>query len=230
MKRLLNLIKYFSLTERILWLCSVIIIISSFFIFGAQGVLSLIASLIGVTALIFCAKGNPVGQVLVIIFSLIYGYISFSFSYYGEMLTYTCMTMPMAVFALISWLRNPYNNNKSEVKVNHIKWREYVLLTFITVLVTVAFYFILDLFNTQNLIPSTVSVTTSFVAVYLTARRSPFYAIGYALNDVVLIVLWVLASIDDISYISMVACFVAFLANDIYGFISWRRMEKRQQA
>ena len=94
--------------------------------------------------------------------------------------------------------------------------------------VTVAFYFILRTFGTANLIPSTISVITSFVAAYLTMRRSPCYALGYAANDVVLIVLWVLASIDDISYISMVICFITFLVNDMYGFINWRRMLKRQ--
>ena len=42
--------------------------------------------------------------------------------------------------------------------------------------------------------------------------------------------LWVLASMTDASYISVMICFVMFLANDLYGFISWRRMEKRQNA
>ena len=80
------------------------------------------------------------------------------------------------------------------------------------------------------LLPSTISVTTSFVAVYLTFRRSPFFALGYAANDVVLIVLWVLASITDARYISVVVCFAAFLINDIYGFLSWRKMKERQKA
>ena len=65
---------------------------------------------------------------------------------------------------------------------------------------------------------------------YLTFRRSPFYAVDYATNDVVLIVLWTLAAVENISYISVVVCFVAFLANDIYGFINWRKIEKRQTA
>jgi hypothetical protein len=34
------------------------------------------------------------------------------------------MTMPMAVFALISWLRHPYKENKAEVKVNNISKKE----------------------------------------------------------------------------------------------------------
>ena len=70
---------------------------------------------------------------------------------------------------------------------------------------------------------------TSFIAVYLTFRRSPYFALAYAANDIVLIILWVLASIHDIRYISVVVCFVAFLVNDIYGFISWRKMKIRQQ-
>ncbi len=87
----------------------------------------------------------------------------------------------------------------------------------------------LDYFDTANLLPSTVSVTTSFFAVYLTFRRSPYFALAYAANDVVLILLWIMASVCDAKYISVVACFSAFLINDIYGFISWRKMKIRQR-
>ena len=144
------------------------------------------------------------------------------------MVTYLGMTMPMAVVALVAWLKNPYKGNKAEVAVNRISGKETAFMFVLTAVVTVAFYFILRAFNTANLLPSTLSVTTSFAAVYLTFRRDPFYALAYALNDIVLIVLWSLASLHDKSYISVTVCFIAFLANDIYGFINWRRMEKRQ--
>ena len=163
-----------------------------------------------------------------IVFSLLYGYISFVFTYYGEMLTYLCMTMPMAIFALISWLKNPYKKNKAEVKVNRLKKGEPVFMWIATAIITLIFYFILSAFHTKNIIPSTISVTTSFLAVYLTFRRNPFYAIGYAANDIVLIVLWILATIENTSYLSVVVCFVTFFANDIYGFISWQKMAKKQ--
>jgi len=164
-----------------------------------------------------------------VIFSLLYGMISYSFSYYGEMITYLGMTMPMAVFALISWLRNPYKGNKAEVKVNSLTSRENILMWIITVVVTIIFYFILDHFNTANIVPSTISVTTSFIAVYLTFRRSPYFALAYSANDIVLIILWISASMLDIRYISVLVCFVAFLFNDIYGFISWKKMKMRQE-
>ena len=106
---------------------------------------------------------------------------------------------------------------------------ETVLMWLGTGVVTVIFYYVLVCFHTANIIPSTISVTTSFVAVYLTFRRSPFFSLAYAANDVVLIVLWVLACREDIRYVSVVICFVAFLVNDMYGFYSWNKMEKRQR-
>ena len=213
-----------------LWCFSVALIILSFCFFDRTNYLTLAASLIGVTSLIFNAKGNPFGQLLMVIFSLLYGIISFTFSYYGEMITYLGMTLPMSVTALVSWLKNPYEKGKNEVKVNtSFSKKEILFMIFLTLAVTLIFYFILKRLKTSNLIPSTISVATSFAAVYLTFRRSPYFALLYAMNDIVLIILWILASIHDTSYISVVVCFMAFLANDIYGFISWRRMEKRQK-
>lgn len=225
-----KLLRYFSRAERLLWGLSVVFIVGAFCAFDRENYLTLAASLIGVTSLIFNAKGNPIGQVLMLLFSLLYGIISYTFAYYGEMITYLGMTMPMAVFALISWLKNPYNGRRSEVKVNTIGKKEIVLMCLAAVVATGVFYWILKMFHTANLLPSTLSVTTSFLAVYLTFRRSASFALAYASNDIVLIALWVLASLADTRYLSVVVCFVAFLVNDLYGFINWRRMKERQRA
>lgn len=220
-----KLLQYFSRAERLLWGLSVAFIVGSFCAFDRENYLTLAASLIGVTSLIFNAKGNPIGQVLMVLFSLLYGIISYTFAYYD-----LGMTMPMAVFALISWLKNPYNGRRSEVKVNTIGKKEIVLMCLAAVVATGVFYWILKMFHTANLLPSTLSVTTSFLAVYLTFRRSAYFALAYASNDIVLIALWVLASLADTRYLSAVVCFVAFLVNDLYGFINWRRMKERQRA
>lgn len=221
--------KYFSKTEIALWCSSSALIVISFCIFDRENFLTLFASLIGVTSLIFNAKGNPIGQFLMVIFSLLYGIISFTFKYYGEMIIYLGMTMPMAIFALIAWLKNPYKGNKAEVKVNTVSKTEMALILVITAIITALFRHILEYFETANIIPSTLSVATSFLAVYLTFRRSPYFALAYALNDIVLIVMWIMASICDVKYISVVVCFTAFLINDIYGYISWKKMKIRQK-
>ena len=221
---------YFSKEEITLWSLTMILIIGSFMIFDRENYWILIASMIGGTSLIFNAKGNPFGQLLMIIFSVLYGILSLSCAYYGEMITYLGMTAPMALFSFISWIKHPYKENRSEVTVNHIRRRETIFMMVLSIVVTVIFYFLLKAFGTANIIPSTLSVTTSFLAVYLTFRRSPYYAIGYAANDMVLILLWGMATLQDIKYVSVVICFLAFLINDIYGFVSWQRMYKRQNA
>lgn len=213
--------------EKCLWLVSVSVIAVSFFISGSGDVLSLTASVIGVSSLIFLARGFAFGNVLMIVFSILYGIISFTFDYYGEMITYLGMTMPMAVVSLISWLRHPYKKT-AEVAVSKLTRGKLVFTIISSLAVTVAFYFILKAFGTANLLPSTVSVFTSFAAATLTAFRCPYFAVLYAANDIVLIALWVLASIEDISYLPMIICFIMFFINDSYGFICWRRMEKRQ--
>lgn len=228
--KLKKLLSYFSLFEKLLWSLSVVVIVVAFCVFDRVNYLTLITSLIGVTSLIFNAKGNPIGQVLMIVFSALYGVISYSFRYYGEMITYLGMTAPMAIFALVSWLKNPYKGNKSEVKVNKLRAREYVFMMVLGLAVTAGFYFVLRAFDTSNLILSTVSVKTSFIAVYLTFRRSPYFALGYALNDIVLIALWTLATLSDTEYLSVTICFAVFLVNDIYGYINWRKMLTRQNS
>ena len=223
-----KLIRYFTKAELALWGGSSALILASFLSFDRSNYMTLTASMIGAASLIFSAKGNPIGQLLMILFSLLYGVISYTFSYFGEMVTYLGMTAPMAVVALISWLRNPYGGNRAEVAVNRLKKAEKTLLLVLTVMVTTLFYFILAFFGTANIIPSTLSVATSFVAVYLTFRRSPYFALAYAANDVVLIGLWTLAAMENPTYISVAICFAMFLVNDLYGFVSWRRMERRQ--
>lgn len=216
--------------EWAIWSVSAAAIIICFFVFRNTQYHYLIGALIGVTSLIFVSKGNPVGQALTVVFSVFYGVISYSCRYYGEMITYLAMTAPMAVVALVSWLRNPYKGDRNEVEVNSLSVKEWCLFAVLSVAVTVAFYFVLQALGTANLIVSAVSVFTSFAASYLTARRSRFYAVGYAANDVVLIVMWVLQTVSDLSYLPMIVCFVAFLVLDVYGFVNWSRMSRKQKA
>ena len=227
MKKLIN---YFSIFEWCLYLISLLVIIVCFIVFKNDNYFYLAGSIIGVTALIFLSKGHVLGQIITVVFSVFYGVVSLSFKYYGEMITYVFMTMPIAIISIITWLKHPSKQTKNEVEVNELKWKEYIFLAILSLTVTFVFYFVLKVFNTNNLIISTVSILTSFVAAYLSMRRSRYYAIAYACNDIVLIILWILASIEQINYFSMVICFVAFLASDIYAFINWGRLQKKQNS
>lgn len=219
----------FSQTEFFVWFSSIILIIISFMFVSEKDYLTLIASLIGATALIYVAKGEPLGQILTVVFSVFYSVISFKFRYYGEMITYLGMTAPIAFLSTVSWLKNPYKKGKAEVKISKLSRNKIILMIALTALVTIGFYFILKYFNTANLFMSTVSIATSFSASYLMLFRNPFYAVAYAANDVVLIILWILAALDNIQYLPMIVCFVIFFINDLFGFVSWQKRKKQQE-
>ena len=214
--------------EILILLFSVLAVTVSYALGETKDVMNLLASLIGVAALIYVAKGYVIGQFLCIVFAVFYGIVSYRFAYYGEMITYLCMTAPIAIMAVISWIKNPYEGTK-EVNVSHVTKKQVLVMATLAIVTTIIFYFILKAMNNANLLFSTISITTSFLASYLTFLRSPYYAVAYSANDVVLIVLWTMATLEDRSYLPMILCFVMFLINDMYGFFNWRRMRIRQE-
>ena len=179
-KSLKECVAYFTPFERVLWLCSVILITVSSCVGGNVYPLSLIASLLGVTSLIFIAKGNFVGQIMIMIFSILYGIVSIRARYYGEMITYLFMSLPAAVFACISWLKNPSKQGKHEVQISRLSAQKWLICVGLSALATTLLFFVLRYFKTDNLIVSTISVTTSMLAaslLFLCTRmrfRSPF--------------------------------------------------------
>lgn len=165
--KFLNSFKNLTKIELILWLASVAAIVISFIAGSSKDVLTIIASLIGVTALIFVSKGDVLGQILTVVFSLFYAVISFRFNYYGEMITYLGMTAPIAVLSAVSWFKHPYENGKNEVKIAALTRTKAIVLVLFTVAVTVLFYFILKYFNNANLFMSTVSMPQAFQRQHL---------------------------------------------------------------
>ena len=225
-----KLILYFTKFEIALWLFSIISIIACFMIFDSSSYFTMISSIIGVTSIILCSKGNYYGEILMVIFSILYCIISYFFRYFSEIITYAFMTLPMSVLTYYSWSKNQFKEGKNEVKlVGSISKKDTVLLIILTVIVTFSLHILLKIFNTRNLIVSTISLPTSFVAVFLSYKRNYYFAFWYALNDVVLIVLWFLASLVEVRYVSVMLCFIIFLVNDTYCFINLRKIHKNQE-
>lgn len=227
--KLRNPFKGFTTFEWCLWIGSMAAIIISHFAVLSNDWLSLITSIIGVTCLIFAARGDPLAPIITVAFSSMYVVVSYFFGYYGEMMIYLGMQIPIALASIFTWLKNRNPKNGAQVKTGRFTYKKLLIMLALDAAITTAFYFILDYFDTPNLIPSTLSVTTSFAALFFMALRIPQYALFFILNDVVMIVLWGLALSQDIGYVSLVVCFTVFLANDAYTFISWLKRSKEAQ-
>lgn len=223
--KVVNVTKDFTKRDWIIYSFSLLIVAISNILSPEFDFLILVAALVGVTSLILAAKGNGIAQILIVIFSILYGIISYRFRYWGEMITYLGMTMPMGIWSAVAWFKNPSKEKSNQVEIAKMNYKKWVLVVVSAVLVTIGFYFILKYFDTPNMVFSTLSITTSFIAASLTILRTSYFALFYAMNDLVLIVLWVLATIENPVYFPVIINFAIFFFNDMYGFVAWKKRE-----
>lgn len=225
-----KLFKDWNLFEIIFMFASILVLTLCFAFSSDRNAFSFIVSIIGVVAVLMVAKGLTIAPIVNIVYCVIYSIMSIIECYYGEAIIYIFLMIPIYAMSIVSWLRNKNPDNESTVQIKAIKGKEYLYLGIATVVATVGFYFLLKVLNTSELIVSTLSLVSSAVASYLMLRRCSYYAVGFIVNDVILIILWGLAMINSgLGYLPTVISFVVFLVNDIYGLIHWKIEEKKQK-
>lgn len=227
MKYIKAVLTYFNLFEWALLIVSLGVSIFCFFYFHSTQYLYLIGSIVGFFAILLAAKGSPAGPFLMFVFSIFYGFVSFTYKYYGEMIVYLCVTAVIAFISFIAWLRHP-SKEKGVVKTRILDWKEVLMVLSLAASISAVLFFWLKALNTANLILSIFSVFTSLSAIIFEYRRSKLFSILYMINDIILIVMWSMAAKENSEYYSLVVCFAAFFINDIYALISWILLEKRQ--
>ncbi len=222
-------LKYFTPLEWTIMLVTLTAISIGFGISKDRSALSYASSVVGVVSILFNSKGNVVGQFINIAFAALYGIYSYTQHYYGEMIIYFAIMTPIYVFSIVSWIKHKYNGRKNEVAINTLKKKEFLFAGLGALACTAAFYFLLRALDTDNLIVSTISLTTSISAAYLMLRRCEYYSVCFIFNDVILITLWAMKIPDSgLSVLPSVIAFGTFLIVDVYCFFSWRAIHRRQ--
>ena len=179
------------------------------------------------TALLL-AKGKYSCYIIGIISTFFYAFVSYSNSYYGEVIIAMCCTLPLMIAGLINWLKHQDNTNT--VIIKEITKKELILVLLSQAIMFVGYYFLLKSFNTNNLLVSTFSVVASIIATYLTARRSEYGFAGFIINDLILITLWSIPVINgNLNIIPVLLCPLLLLINDIYGVYNWKRIKVEQK-
>ena len=215
--------------EWILWILTVGPVLAVFLLIPNPDWLTLFSSVIGITSILFIAKGWVLGEFLTAVFTGFYGAVSAVNGFYGEVLSAFGIALPLSVLSIIAWIRHPFSNS-GEVEVGErISKKQIVLILTLTPLIAVSFLYILRAFGTVNAEIGAVSVSLNSAAAFMKIARNPYFPLVYGVNDLVLITLWVLASLSDSANLPMVACFLGFLVSDLYAWISWRKMKARQR-
>lgn len=220
--------KDWSLFEGLLLFASVLSTIIVGVIFKSN-FLTVLTSIVGVICALLLAKGLILGQFFGIAIVVLYSLVSYNNGFYGEMIIYIGIMLPMYIWSIFEWIKHKSNKTNS-VEVNQISNREWIIISLIAGILFVLFYFVLKALNTSELIVSTLSVVDNLFAVYLLARRSKYGFVSYIINDLILIVLWGIPVIQgNLLLLPMLMNPVVNLINDSYGVVKWTKMQKAQK-
>lgn len=222
--------KYFSdwtKLEKTLLFVSIILVSLAGIIFKSD-LLTTICSIVGIITALLLAKGKNLGQIFGLLIVALYSIVSFKNGYYGEVIIYLCIMLPMYIIGIISWFRHQ-NKDTNSVEVNRITIKEWIIVLFASIVCFIGIYFLLKAFNTNQLFISSLSVIDSIFAVYLGVRRSKYSFYFYVVNDLILILLWGIPVITGtIILMPMVFNPLINLINDLYGIYNWKKLEKAQ--
>ena len=179
------------------------------------------------TALLL-AKGKWSCYAIGVISTFFYAYISYRNGYYGEIMISMFLTLPLMIVGLLNWIK--HQDETKTVIVKDVSKKELAIVLGSQVILFFGYYYLLKIFNTDNLVVSALSIVASLIATYLTARRSEYGFVGFIINDIILIMLWGIPVLfGAFSLIPVVLCPILLLINDIYGAYNWKRIKKKQE-
>jgi len=215
-----KLFKDWNQFEISLLLLSIVAIMFSSIICKSE-ILTILASLVGVTCSLLQAKGKVVSQFIGILEVILYSILSYQNHYYGEVMIDVLVVFPMYVYGVFSCITHR-NEETDTVESNEISKKEWGILAFASVVGFVLLYCVLKYFNTSQLMISSLSMVTSLMATYLITRRSKYSFIFYIGNDIILILLWGIPILQGEFYLVPVLVEnIVLLLNDSYGLKNW---------
>lgn len=203
-----------------LLIISVLSILVSAIVFKSQ-ILTLMTSLIGILCALLQAKGKIISQFVGLLEVILYPILSYQNQYYGEVIIYVFIVFPMYLYGVISWVTHK-NKETATVEANQISKKEWIILSFASLVSFVVLYYVLKYFNTSQLIISSLSMVTSLIATYLITRRSKYSFLFYIGNDIILILLWGIPVLKgNFSLLPMLLDPIILFINDNYGWRNW---------
>ena len=198
-------------------------------VISKSDILTTSCSIIDILAMLLIAKGKNIGQLLGILITVLYSIVSFKNGFYGEVIIYIFMMLPMYLIGIVSWIKHK-NKETNSVEINNIYKSEWIIVSIVSVIVFTGVYYLLKAFNTNELLVSTLSVLASLFGIYFQIRRSRYAFIFYIINDIILAILWGIPIINgDFSLLPIFLDPVINFLNDTYGFYNWTRLEKKQK-
>jgi nicotinamide mononucleotide transporter PnuC len=231
MKFLKNYFKGFNTFDWIIFALAFIAPVTLGIIFK-NDVLDIVTPCVAVITAHALAKGKVEGYFISLLSSALYIAVSVRAHTYGEAIHTVLIGYPVVIYGIFAWLKNKRTDKEqgSVVKVGKTGKLELLILCGSQAVMAVGYYFLLQAFNTEQVLFSTLSLVLVTISMYLLARRSALCWFSYIIWDLCVFTLWLLVVLDGSGgSAAVLAMPVLYLVTDIYGAISWLKLNKTQQ-
>lgn len=196
------------------------------FCFNPDTPLNIIAGFAGVLSVVLCAKGKLANYFIGFIQNFTYTILAFQNQFYGEVIEQGFYIVTM-IWGIFVWKANM---DKAEDGTSNVMTKKFTPLQWVlsivgTIIVTLGFgYFLQNIGSAQAYTDAATNVMALFAQIMM-VRRYREQWIWWLVIDVFCIKLWWVAG-----NWSMVAMYIAWTINCIYGWYNWSKLNKQQTA
>lgn len=186
--------------------------------------LNIIAGIAGVISVVLCAKGKTVFYFIGFIQTITYLVLSWQNRFYGEVIENVFYFVTM-IWGIFVWKKNSVTNDDGTKDVAAKKFTipQWIASVVITAIATVAMgHWLTSIGSAQAYTDAATNVLAIFAQI-LMVRRYREQWLWWIVIDVLCIKMWFVAG-----NWSMVAMYVAWTANCVYGWLNWSKLNKNQ--
>ena len=207
-----------------LFLLTMIIVQVFVFIVCPDSILNIIAGLAGVVSVVMCAKGRTMFYFVGFIQTITYLVLAWQNKFYGEVIENLFYFVTM-IWGIVVWKNNEVTNDDGtqDVKAKKFTPLQWVVSIVLTIIATIGMGYWLDSIGSAQAYTDAATNVMAIFAQLLMVRRYREQWIWWFVIDVFCIKMWWVAG-----NWSMVAMYIAWTANTIYGLINWSILNKKQ--
>lgn len=195
------------------------------FVICPDSPLNIIAGLAGVASVVMCAKGRTMFYFVGFIQTITYLVLSWQNQFYGEVLENLFYLVTM-IWGIFVWKKNSTENDDGteSVVAKRFTTLQWCLSVAGTVVLTVVTGYFLQRIGSQQAYTDAATNVMAIFAQLLMVRRYREQWVWWLAIDILCVKLWLVAG-----NWSMVAMYISWIANCIYGWVNWTKLNKTQK-
>jgi nicotinamide mononucleotide transporter len=185
--------------------------------------IEILATVTGLIYLFYSIRGNSLLWIYGLITSILYVYVFFRSKIYADM-GINVYYVVVSIYGWIHWHKNG-NNNKKELQVSRLNFKNSILLLVITLLIFVIISYVLKKFTDSHIVFWDSFITASSItATWMLARKVLEHWLIWVMVDALSIGLCVYKGLYP-----TVVLFLVYTIMSVTGYLEWKKQWRAQE-